>query len=62
MNSGASLENAAVLAMRDAAALMIMKMDQETGISSLTAAPVKNEVAEISLPEEGSNFAAGGQL
>lgn len=37
INDSESLQRAAVLAMRDAAALMIMKLDAETGISALAA-------------------------
>lgn len=38
INDSDSLQRAAVLAMRDAAALMIMKLEAETGISALAAA------------------------
>jgi hypothetical protein len=37
INDSESLQRAAVLAMRDAAALMIMKLDAETGIGALSA-------------------------
>lgn len=43
-----ALERAAVLAMRDAAALMIMKLDEATGISTMAAAG--NPAVEISIP------------
>lgn len=39
MGGSDALQRAAVLAMRDAAALMIMKLDQQTGISSLIEQP-----------------------
>lgn len=38
-----SLEKAAILAMRDAAALMILRFDKETGIGALQPAPVSAE-------------------
>ena len=43
-----ALERAAILAMRDAAALMIMKLDEATGISTMAAAG--NPAVEISIP------------
>ncbi len=61
-----ALQRAAILAMRDAAALMIIKLDEMTGISKLaesraaTAVPVATETidgAEISAPEEPSDDA-----
>ena len=44
-----ALERAAILAMRDAAALMIMKLDEATGISSMAAtrAALKNPPAAV---------------
>jgi len=44
-----ALERAAVLAMRDAAALMIMKLDEATGISAMAAAGVaaKEEIIPV---------------
>ena len=48
----ASLRRAAVLAMRDAAALVIMQMDKATGISSLNAARSKLSTnPSIALPD-----------
>ena len=38
-----ALEDAALLAMRDAAALMIMKLDRETGISQLAKSAGEDE-------------------
>ena len=64
-----ALEKAALLAMRDAAALMIMKLDAETGISSLAQAaepPVDDpsstaeDVAVSVDADNTSSFAAGG--
>ena len=58
----AALRRAAVLAMRDAAALIIMQMDKSTGISSLasastaplpSSAPVLQETAEEATDETG---------
>lgn len=43
-----ALERAAILAMRDAAALMIMKLDEATGISTMAAAG--NPAVESSIP------------
>ncbi len=42
-----ALENAALLAMRDAAALMIMKLDRETGIGSLAKKAGENEESTL---------------
>lgn len=51
-----ALQRAAVLAMRDAAALMIMKLDQATGISSIAAARVAmDEPTETAAQEESSS-------
>ncbi|RLA29680.1 MAG: hypothetical protein DRQ63_00245 [Gammaproteobacteria bacterium] len=48
-----ALRRAAVLAMRDAAALIIMQMDKETGISELSAARARQEEAPpTNLPAE----------
>ena len=64
-----ALERAALLAMRDAAALMIMKLDSETGISALAQIdepppeilPDSTEDAAVSVdPDNTSSFAAGG--
>ncbi len=65
-----ALERAALLAMRDAAALMIMKLDAETGIGSLgaMAAPATAETPQdseedvkVSVSSDNtSSFAAGG--
>lgn len=61
-----ALQRAAILAMRDAAALMIIKLDEMTGISKLaesraaTAVPVATETvdaAETSVLEESSDEA-----
>jgi hypothetical protein len=48
LNKSDALERAAVLAMRDAAALMIMKLDEVTGIGGLgnVAMPVSDTVTE----------------
>lgn len=54
-----SLENAAVLAMRDAAALMIMKFDEETGISSLIP-PSSSSEATAAVPAAGPTLLAPG--
>ena len=51
------LKRAAVLAMRDAAALMIMKLDKATGITTLKDRPPKQAVAEEE-PEETEEKAA----
>jgi hypothetical protein len=45
-----ALQRAAILAMRDAAALMIMKLDEATGIGQLAAARARGELADV--PEE----------
>lgn len=66
-----SLERAAILAMRDAAALMIMKLDRETGIGTLGETPptATAEDQEPAAPDpaqksvnadQGSSFAFGG--
>jgi hypothetical protein len=47
-----ALQRAAVLAMRDAAALMIMKMDEATGISKIAEARIAMAENPISPPEE----------
>ena len=48
-----ALRRAAVLAMRDAAALIIMQMDKATGISKLSAARARQEEAPpTNLPAE----------
>lgn len=63
-----ALERAALLAMRDAAALMIMKLDAETGISSLAQVtapsdddpPGNAEDVAVSIESDNSSsFAAG---
>ena len=72
MNSSAALQRAAILAMRDAAALMIMKFDNVTRISSLAggsltkiAPAVESETGDTEGTEvqttalEGSNDEAG---
>lgn len=46
-----ALQRAAILAMRDAAALIILQMDKATGISKLSAARV-NESVPVEIPEE----------
>jgi len=48
----ASLRRAAVLAMRDAAALVIMQMDKATGISKLTAAESQPSTSPAAAPAE----------
>lgn len=64
-----ALERAALLAMRDAAALMIMKLDAETGISSLAqiaeppADDASDNVEDVAVTIDADNtssFAAGG--
>ena len=52
------LKRAAVLAMRDAAALMIMKLDKSTGITSLKDRPARPTVAKEEEPEEVEEKAA----
>ncbi|MFQ6005831.1 MAG: hypothetical protein ACE5OQ_10030 [Woeseia sp.] len=57
MGGDEALQRAAVLAMRDAAALIIMQMDKATGISGLTRKPISNSVAagpEPQAPEPAS--------
>lgn len=56
----ASLEKAAVLAMRDAAALMIMKLDDETGISSIGNKPDEATAAAPEAPSTATQLTAGG--
>ena len=52
MSGDASLRRAAVLAMRDAAALVIMQMDKATGISKLNAAREQiKTVPEVTSPK-----------
>ncbi len=45
MGGDDTLRRAAVLAMRDAAALIIMQLDKATGISSLSREPLSNVAA-----------------
>jgi len=53
MNSSDALERAAILAMRDAAALMIMKFDNVTRISALADQPgTESEPADASQTDE----------
>jgi hypothetical protein len=49
LSGSQALERAAILAMRDAAALMIMKLDEATGISAMAAAGVaaKEEIIPV---------------
>ena len=48
-----ALQRAAVLAMRDAAALMIMKLDEATGISKIAEAKIAmSQSTDTSVPEE----------
>ena len=53
MGGDAALRRAAVLAMRDAAALIIMQMDKATGITKLNREPMPSVAAspEPELPE-----------
>jgi hypothetical protein len=49
-----ALQRAAILAMRDAAAIMIMKLDEATGISQIAAAKIamsENSMSENSISE-----------
>ncbi len=58
-----ALRRAAVLAMRDAAALIIMQMDKSTGISKLRDASARsNPAPQPAIPndEGGQNFVAEG--
>jgi len=50
-----ALERAAVLAMRDAAALMVMKFDEETQISSLLNQPATQPVPVVDPQSDGSD-------
>jgi hypothetical protein len=52
--SDQALRRAAVLAMRDAAALVILQMDKATGISKLSAAARSPELPTQVSPEESS--------
>ena len=48
-----ALQRAAILAMRDAAALMIMKLDEATGISKIAEAKIAmSQSTDASVPEE----------
>lgn len=50
-----ALRRAAVLAMRDAAALIILQMDKATGISKLSEARAQRDVpASVPLPDDGN--------
>lgn len=69
LGASRALEQAAVLAMRDAAALMIMKLDRETGIGALanTATPPAGEEPPVETENESpvnasniSSFSAAG--
>lgn len=53
MSGSQALQRAAVLAMRDAAALMIMKLDEATGISRIAEAKVA--MSESSMSENPTN-------
>jgi hypothetical protein len=56
MNSSDALERAAILAMRDAAALMIMKFDNVTRISALADQPgTESEPADASQTDEAED-------
>ncbi len=61
-SSDTSLEKAAILAMRDAAALLVMKLDKETGIGALAAKPEPVKTDDDAIPataaSSGSNDAA----
>ena len=48
----AALQRAAVLAMRDAAALIILQMDKATGISKLSQAKAQEAAQPAPMPEE----------
>lgn len=48
----AALQRAAVLAMRDAAALIILQMDKATGISKLSQAKAQDAAQSVPMPEE----------
>jgi len=67
MNKSDALHRAAVLAMRDAAALMLIKFDDATGISSLgsstpaASTPVTVPISETVDTEEVQSIALGGQ-
>ena len=50
-----ALQRAAILAMRDAAALMIMKLDEATGIGQLAAARARANTAVVSEEEPPSD-------
>lgn len=52
-----ALQRAAVLAMRDAAALMIMKLDEATGISKIAQARVAMSESSAVIPAEASKDA-----
>lgn len=53
VSSSEALQRAAVLAMRDAAALMIMKLDEATGISKIAEAKLEmSEIADSAATEE----------
>ena len=61
MAASDSLEKAALLAMRDAAALVIMKLDNETGIGALggTGVPAaEDDPAPPTTPAHGQNIAS----
>jgi hypothetical protein len=59
LSGSQALQRAAILAMRDAAAIMIMKLDEATGISKIAEAKIamnensigENSISEISISE-----------
>jgi hypothetical protein len=53
MGGSDSLQRAAVLAMRDAAALIIMQLDKATKISSLADGPVEKPIVQAAAVSEG---------